>query len=132
MRRVLRASDRALLVEEADLGSSMRVHAALAAELEAGGLVGVTELIPAARTILVPFDPSRVDESALWRHLLDVEPADERASHRHVVTIPVHYDGEDLAEVPGMTQKFAFALAATPWGLATDNAFFPATAWFES
>ena len=50
MRRVLRASDRALLVEEADLGTSMRVHAALAAELEAGGLVGVTELIPAART----------------------------------------------------------------------------------
>lgn len=61
VRRVLRASDRALLVE-ADLGTSMRVHAALAAELEAGGLVGVTRLIPAARTILVPFDPSRVDK----------------------------------------------------------------------
>lgn len=122
MRRVLRASDRALLVEEADLGSSMRVHAALAAELEAGGLVGVTELIPAARTILVPFDPSRVDESALWRHLLDVEPADERASHRHVVTIPVHYDGQDLdevAELLGVSAREVVARhAAATWRVA--------------
>jgi len=99
VRRVLRASDRALLVEEADLGTSMRVHAALAAELEAGGLVGVTELIPAARTILVPFDPSRVEEDTLRRRLLDVRPADERAARAEVVTIPVHYDGQDLDEV---------------------------------
>lgn len=99
MRRVLRAADRAVLLEEADLVTTMRVHDALLADVASGRLVGVEELIPAARTILIPFDPTRISEADLRSHLLAVHPADERASEAHRVTIPVHYDGQDLADI---------------------------------
>ena len=47
--------ERALLAEVASLAEVLALHAALAAHRPAG----VVDLVPAARTVLVPFDPRR-------------------------------------------------------------------------
>ncbi|WP_072313547.1 urea amidolyase family protein [Agrococcus sp. Marseille-P2731] len=98
MTRVLTAADTALLLEAADLDESMRLLPALAE----AALPGVTELVPAARTILVRFDPTLVSAAALAERLLAVEPAAPRAQSTDAVAIPVRYDGEDLAEVAAL------------------------------
>ena len=95
MRRVLTASDRALLVEEADLDAAMRLHAALAE----AALPGVEELVPAARTVLVRFDPAVVGAPALRERIAAVPLADAAASASGEVVLPVLYDGEDLDDV---------------------------------
>lgn len=95
MTRVLTAADTALLLEAADLAESMRLLPALiAAELP-----GVTELVPAARTILVRFDPRRTAAATLRAQLLSIEPAAAQGVRSDPVVIPVRYDGEDLAAV---------------------------------
>ncbi|WP_324011614.1 carboxyltransferase domain-containing protein [Microbacterium sp. JZ37] len=93
MRRILTASGRALLVEVDDLESAVRLHAAL----EAAPPVGVVELVPAERTVLVRCEPRRLPEVrvALERIAL----AARAAAVDRCVEIPVHYDGDDLAEV---------------------------------
>ncbi|GGU08872.1 allophanate hydrolase [Nocardioides albus] len=95
MRRVLIASDRALLVEEDDLEGAMRLHAALVAAPP----TGVVELVPAARTVLVRFDPTLVDEASLAKELGRVEAVHGGLPTAGSVTIGVRYDGQDLDEV---------------------------------
>lgn len=89
------ASDRAVLVEAPDLDTSMRLHRAL----EADPPTGVTELIPAARTILVHYDPRAVTRERLAGAILATEPDTGAAAASGAVTVPVHYDGEDLDDV---------------------------------
>lgn len=116
MRRILTASDRALLVEVDDLDSAIRLHAALAA----ARLPGVRELVPAARTVLVRCDPRRRADvrAAIER----IEPAPQAAATGRVVEIPVRYDGDDLAEVAarlGVTaEEVAARHAAATWRVA--------------
>lgn len=93
--RILTASDRALLVETADLEAAMRLHRALVA----AALTGVDELVPAARTVLVRFDPRRTSAQALAQALAAVETIPDATAEEPEVEIAVHYDGEDLAEV---------------------------------
>ncbi|MBT2474980.1 carboxyltransferase domain-containing protein, partial [Microbacterium sp. ISL-103] len=57
--RILTASDRALLVEAADLDEAMRLNLAW------DGMRGVVERIPGARTVLVRFDPLVVSAADL-------------------------------------------------------------------
>ena len=95
MRRVLIASDQALLVEEDDLEGAMRLHAALVAAPP----TGVVELVPAARTVLVRFDPTLVDEVSLAKELGRVEAVHGGLPTAGSVTIGVRYDGQDLDEV---------------------------------
>ena len=95
MRRVLIASDRALLIEEDDLEGAMRLHAALVAAPP----TGVVELVPAARTVLVRFDPTLVDEAKLAKELAHVEAVHGGLPTAGSVTIGVRYDGQDLDEV---------------------------------
>ncbi|MER7609437.1 urea amidolyase family protein [Nocardioides sp. NPDC127503] len=95
MRRVLIASDQALLVEEDDLEGAMRLHAALVAAPP----TGVVELVPAARTVLVRFDPTLVDEASLAKELGRVEAVHGGLPTAGSVTIGVRYDGQDLDEV---------------------------------
>lgn len=91
--RILTASDRALLVEAADLDEAMRLNAAW------DDIPGIIERIPGARTVLVRFDPRRVPAERL-AEMLENTPADavDRASGPEL-TVPVRYDGEDLGEV---------------------------------
>ena len=89
------ASRRHLLVERADLGSTMALHHSL----EAADLPGVTELIPAARTVLISFDPARTNAEILAEAVRGLGHTESASDAAREVTIDVHYDGDDLAEV---------------------------------
>lgn len=93
--RFLPVTLNSLLVELADLDETL----ALLASLQRTPLAGVEELVPAARTILVRFRPSATSAGALVRQMAqrDLSQRAERSST--LVEIPVHYNGEDLAEV---------------------------------
>jgi KipI family sensor histidine kinase inhibitor len=64
---------------------------------------GVTELVPAARTILLRFDPALTDAATLTDALADMTPRPVDTAGGEPVTIPVRYDGADLAEVADAT-----------------------------
>lgn len=89
------ASRRHLLVECEDLTATMALHRSL----EAAGLPGVVELVPAARTVLISFDPRRTGAEALEEAIRGLERTDSSTGEAREVTIDVRYDGEDLAEV---------------------------------
>ena len=80
--RILTASDRALLVEAADLDEAMRLN--LAWE----GLPGVVERVPGARTVLLRFDPLRVSATELAHTLAATEVDATRPPSTGEVTIP--------------------------------------------
>lgn len=103
-----------ILVELADLNETLRVFAALRQAVEhavkhAGGVVGesaaetafagVRQLIPAARTIYVSFDPLRVSRSGMVSAIRSLNIADNVDRSSRIVEIPVIYDGEDLTDV---------------------------------
>ena len=92
--------DRALLVEVPDPAAVAAVRAAL----EAGPLPGQRDLVPAARTVLVVLDrqPSDLDLATL-RRLSPAAPAPDRGTA--AVELPVVFDGEDLADVAGLTGR---------------------------
>lgn len=94
--RILTASDRALLVEAADLDEAMRLN--LAWE----GLPGVVERIPGARTVLVRFDPLRVSAADLASVLAATETGTAHLPGTGEVIVPVRYDGEDLGETASL------------------------------
>ncbi|WP_460798354.1 5-oxoprolinase subunit B/C family protein [Microbacterium sp. GXF0217] len=96
--RVLRASARAVLVEAADLDEAMRVN------LVASDVFGIVERVPAARTVLVRFDPLLTTADALAEALVSMSLARELPSDAAEVTVPVRYDGEDLDEVAGLLE----------------------------
>lgn len=106
-----------ILVELADLDETLRVFAALQSAVKhaveqtaesperaaqpstTSVFVGVKQLIPAARTVYVAFDPllsSRVELTAAIRAL---NVAADMERHSRIVEIPVIYDGEDMADV---------------------------------
>lgn len=92
------ASPRALLAECPDLRSTMRLHRALTN----AGLAGVGELVPAARTVLVRFDPHRTSAERLRARIADLDLTEAEAEAPREVTVDVRYDGEDLAEVASL------------------------------
>ncbi len=89
------ARDDALLVEVGSLAEA----AALAASVRSAPPRGVGEVVPGARTLLVPFDPWTTTAEALARELRS-RPL-EGAEHAGVreIELPTVYDGEDLAAV---------------------------------
>jgi KipI family sensor histidine kinase inhibitor len=93
--RVLPCGEEALLVEVDDLDAVLGLHAALEAEPPDG----VVELVPAACTILVAFDPARTAADRLAEALRAVRPAAAARERGPLVEVPVAYDGEDLGEV---------------------------------
>ncbi|MEU4666612.1 5-oxoprolinase subunit PxpB [Amycolatopsis sp. NPDC023774] len=82
----------AVLVESQDV-------LGLQAALESAPPAGVVELVPAARTLLVRFDPAVVEAASLTRLLSSVSAVDVATGTSDVVTVPVRYDGADLADV---------------------------------
>ncbi|WP_294178257.1 allophanate hydrolase subunit 1 [uncultured Schumannella sp.] len=106
--RVLPFGDRALLAEY----DSLEVTMAAARQLEASAPAGVVELVPAARTVLVRVEPGvSLRRVETWmREVGDPAPA-AAASGAPLVTIPVRYDGPDLAEAAAAVGLTAGALA---------------------
>ncbi|WP_334149448.1 urea amidolyase family protein [Microbacterium sp.] len=94
--RILTASDRALLVEAADLDEAMRLNLAW------DGLPGVVERIPGARTVLVRFDPLQVSAADLAGVLASTEVGGGELPRAGEAVVPVHYDGEDLDEAASL------------------------------
>jgi KipI family sensor histidine kinase inhibitor len=93
--RLLPCGARALLVELGDLDAVLGLHAALRDAPPAG----VTELVPAARTLLVAFDPAQTTAERLAEALEAVEFQPGAQPSGELVEIPVVYDGEDLDDV---------------------------------
>ena len=75
----------------------------LHAALRTGAPAGVTELVPAARTLLVRFDPGATDAERLGAALRAVEFSPGAPATGELVEIPVVYDGEDLDAVAAHT-----------------------------
>jgi KipI family sensor histidine kinase inhibitor len=97
--RILTIDRSTVLVELPGLDEVLALQASLAAV----PIDGIQELLPAARTLMLRFDPER-----LTREQLEGVLADTRARRGTVVPtrtsgplveIPLRYDGEDLAEV---------------------------------
>jgi KipI family sensor histidine kinase inhibitor len=101
--------DRALLVEPDDAGQVLPIRACLL------GVAGVEEVVPAARTLLVRFDPDlfepgrsepgRSEPGRREGNWLEALLADAPSvggtgdAAPETVTLPVRYDGDDLAIV---------------------------------
>jgi KipI family sensor histidine kinase inhibitor len=94
--RLLPCGRRAVLVELDDVLGFQAALTELAPE-------GVEELVPAARTLLVRFDPAVTDADRLGAVLRRVSPVDSAVAEADEVVIPVVYDGEDLADVAAET-----------------------------
>ncbi|MCA0251891.1 MAG: allophanate hydrolase subunit 1 [Actinobacteria bacterium] len=111
----------AILVEPADVAQLPALTDALAG----GAVAGVTEVVPAARTVLVRFgSPSALTAGrAALDHLLATVPAVVPVPDPgRTVTIAVTYDGPDLAEVAELTglgvDGVVAAHTAAPWRVA--------------
>jgi len=96
--RILPVRGDCILVELADLGEALALFDAL----KTRPIEGVTEIIPAARTLLVSFDPYTVSDEALVDAITALAGGERRAATGALVEIPVRYNGEDLAEVAGI------------------------------
>jgi 5-oxoprolinase (ATP-hydrolysing) subunit B len=97
--RVLPYGSRAVLAE---LDSLERVYGLVAA-LRREKPTGVTELIPAARTVLVRFDPEVISGPALATWLRRRRPRPVAWSSDRTVELPIIYDGPDIPEVSTLT-----------------------------
>jgi len=93
--RFLPVNTDALLVELDDLEQTLALFDAL----QARPIDGVTELVPAARTVLVVFRPDRVTREALIADIGGRDTSGRVARDGTLIEIPVHYNGEDLGEV---------------------------------
>ena len=93
--RLLPVNLDAILVELADLDETLALFDAL----EADPIEGVTELVPAARTILVHFLPWVCQLPKLVAGIAARQGRQGQARQGTLVRIPVRYDGEDLAEM---------------------------------
>ena len=60
---------------------------------------GVVEVVPAYRTVAVLADPDQIDLDSLEKRLRSLKSPKAVRLDGRLITIPIHYDGEDLAEV---------------------------------
>ncbi|QLE71034.1 allophanate hydrolase subunit 1 [Streptomyces rectiverticillatus] len=104
--RPLRVGPHALLVEVAGTGEAQALHAELLRRRAAGTLPPVTEIVPAARTVLLD---GLADPQALAADIVHWDVPPLAAAGSEPVVLPVRYDGADLAEVAAL------------WGVAEDE-----------
>ncbi|GAA0533132.1 hypothetical protein GCM10011581_17990 [Saccharopolyspora subtropica] len=97
--RFLPCADSGLLVELADLDAVQALYAVLAENPPDG----VTDLVPAARTLLLHLDPRRADVRAIEAAVRAAEPRNGWRTEGELLEVPVVYDGADLAEVAKLT-----------------------------
>lgn len=96
MTRFLRCGREAVLAETDDLRTALSLYEAL----RAAALPGVTELVPAARTVLIKLDPALTTPAEVRERAGRLRPAGAApAPYSDPVLIPVTYDGPDLDDV---------------------------------
>ncbi|MGI9821861.1 5-oxoprolinase subunit B family protein [Agromyces sp. Marseille-Q5079] len=121
-RRLLPSGESALLVECDSLDEVLALHDALAEARPPG----VVELVPAARTLLVAVDPERMplESAATWIRRIPAEAGSRVAgAHADPVTVPVTYDGVDLAATAAALGVSVEALVARHSGIEWRVAF---------
>ncbi|SFR94181.1 sensor histidine kinase inhibitor, KipI family [Microbacterium sp. cf046] len=98
--RILPMGERAMLLEVGSLEAAVGLHRRLAASRPAG----VVDLVPAARTVLVRVDQSRLSLAAAraWIEATTSDAAPVAPASPEVVELEVLYDGADLAETAAM------------------------------
>lgn len=115
--KVLPFGDAALLVEVDGLPEVL----ALAAAVRAARPVGVLDVVPAARTVLLPVVPG-TDLGEVRRAVLDLPVDPAAVPDGDTVEIPVTYDGPDLADVARLiglsSEEVVAAHTGTPWRVA--------------
>ncbi|WP_283139715.1 5-oxoprolinase subunit B family protein [Rhizohabitans arisaemae] len=115
--RLLRCGDAGLLVE---LGGLAEVHA-LYGEITRNPPHGVSDVVPAMRTILLRVEPD-ASLDAVARAVRALEAAHPEPAQGDLVEIPVVYDGADLVEVGELTglgaRGVVEAHGATEWRVA--------------
>ncbi|MBN9207398.1 MAG: 5-oxoprolinase/urea amidolyase family protein [Microbacterium ginsengisoli] len=110
----------AVLVEVDTLDAALALHASLAASV----VPGVHELVPAARTVLVRFDPRATTRAAVARWVTDAAASPPRdAAPAAVTVLEVVYDGDDLDETARLLGVDAPALVAAHTGAEWTVAF---------
>ncbi len=92
--RLLPCGDAAVLVEVADLDAALALHA----DLRAHPPAGLVDAVPAERTVLVRLDPAATTVAELRDDLVARRPSVHPAVDGALVTVPVVYDGADLAD----------------------------------
>jgi 5-oxoprolinase (ATP-hydrolysing) subunit B len=85
--------DRAVLIEVAEADKVLGLQA------ELSGADGIEELVPAAITLLVRFDPTRLDAARVRELISRAAGRSVRTESPAPVVVPVHYDGADLDSV---------------------------------
>ncbi|WP_439852184.1 5-oxoprolinase/urea amidolyase family protein [Pseudomonas syringae] len=85
----------ALLVELSNLDETL----ALFESLQQMPIAGVEEIVPAARTLLVHFRPAAIGFDALATQIASRDIRGQAREPGKLIEIPVHYNGEDLADV---------------------------------
>jgi len=128
--RILPVRSDCILVELADLGEALALFDAL----QITTVTGITEIIPAARTLLVSFDPHAIAENELVDAITELAGGERKAAFGPLVEIPVRYDGEDLAEVAsilGMSIEDVIRLHGESDYLAAFTGFAPGFAYLS-
>lgn len=119
--RFLPVGPRCLLVEMPDLDRTLALFRAL----EADPVAGVTDIIPAARTLMIRTGPGVAADGALARQILQRQPAGTTGPTpipAEAIELPVTYDGEDLDQVARLmglsVPEVIAAHQATEWQTA--------------
>jgi KipI family sensor histidine kinase inhibitor len=93
--RLLPSGSTALLVELDQLDDVLALYAALADDPP----VGVVDVVPAARTVLLVTDPARTTLAAVADAVRATTPRPGGQRTSDEIELPVHYDGADLEEL---------------------------------
>ncbi|MGC4023773.1 MAG: 5-oxoprolinase subunit PxpB [Mesorhizobium sp.] len=96
--RFLPVRSGSILVELDDLKGAL----SLASALSGNTVAGILEIVPAARTVLVTFDPEQIIEREVVNRIGALDLSTISPTIGPLVEIPVRYEGDDLAEVASM------------------------------
>jgi len=96
--RLLPSGSTALLVELEDLGAVLGLYAALVEDTP----VGVLDIVPAARTVLLVTDPAVTSVAAVAEAVRTRKPREDGQAPGESVEIPVRYDGQDLDDAAAL------------------------------
>lgn len=120
---ILPCGERAFLVETDGLDAVMALDHALRARF--AGRSDVVDVLPATRTVLIRVaDPAVLDtvKAQVSEILATASPEPPESAEAGEITIPVHYDGPDLAEIASLTglskAEVVAAHVGTPWRVA--------------
>lgn len=96
--RFLPVNETTFIAELTDLDATLKLFNALNHE----PIEGIVEIIPAARTLMIRFEPAIKPLDILLEEISGCNFAGERKLRDVIVEIPVHYNGKDLNEIAGL------------------------------